>query len=140
MPGVDLPHPMSDSRTMRGEVFSAVLLLVGALLACKSPHRERCMSALEYQGVRHSSIGSAASKDEARESSRVGTCMAYCQYSDPAIDQKWNAWKATPEGQKSRAGKTSDIYLHFKGDKEACEERCERAMEAGSASLKTECL
>lgn len=129
-----------EAHRLRTSVQPALLVLFAALLACGGSPKEKCSTAVDYNGHRRSSIGTGETKDAARRSSVIGSCMAYCDYADPALELAWRAWKKTPEGKRSTSSRAFDIASQLKGPKAACEKRCGEAIASAQAKTKTECL
>ena len=127
---------------IRNDASMAALVLTLLLLACGgSGAKHKCVAATDWGGdVRYSSIGTGSSTTEARSNAVEGTCIVYCENDDPTVVKAYEAWKATPDGQKSKAGRSFEIGLNLKAERTACEDKCNALTKAGGLAVKTECL
>ena len=54
-------------------------------------------------------------------------CLGWCSTYDPASDEAWKKWKATPEGSKSTDTRFGELYSTVPGGKDLldkCKLRC----------------
>ena len=120
---------------------TGLLLLAGALLACKGDSSAACSGAIEIEGQRYSAVGTGSSEQEAKKNAISGACMIYCEAGDPLVESAYRRWKATPEGQRSRMRRSSEIAFNRKLKKvhEVCVVRCRAALSSGQATAKVRC-
>lgn len=117
-----------------------------ALLGCGfgGGSKHKCMAALERGGVRHASMGTGSSEQDAKSSAQIGSCMAYCEYGDATVETLYKSWRASPDGQRSSAPADKGIAIgaipQLKQASEKCEADCAAAVKAGQSPVRTKCL
>jgi hypothetical protein len=119
-------------------IAAALAAMLAALLACKGSAHQ-CDGAIDVAGKRYSSLGDGSSKEQARDNALMGSCMFYCQWGDPGVERAYSAWKETPEGRKSKAGRGFEVGTRLKRDYELCTSTCVGAVKRGSTPARTEC-
>ncbi len=117
----------------RRPILLAVLALA-ALLACGSK-RKTCRGVITYEGKTFNATGFG--KEEAKSSA----CLGWCSEHDRALDAMHRAWKATPQGSRSKDTKFGEFYSMPNGRNalHSCKARCLAAASTGKATIAVTC-
>jgi hypothetical protein len=108
----------------------------GVLLGCMpSLPKKKCEAKMSYQGADVVAIGE--SEPWAKES----VCLRYCYENDEGVTKAYDAWKKSPDGQASKAGRSFEIDLNAELNalKDTCNNGCLAAIDGGSAKVEVSC-
>ncbi len=81
-------------------------------------------------------------RGKGEKNAKVSGCLGWCTHKDPLLESKYQQWKATPRGQRSKDSRFGDIISHMPGGKELahqCRDRCLLAEQSGQATIQVDC-
>lgn len=104
--------------TTRTNTTLAALLLVAALLACKS--KPQCSATVTLAGKTGQGNG------QGEEEAAASACLFWCSTHDPGLDAAHANWKRTERGQRSKETRFGEMYTMPNGSSmmKACKQRC----------------
>jgi hypothetical protein len=134
------------SRRVGGWLGFGVVMTIGLAGCCgmlggDGGGKHHCWAAVEWKGQRASAAGSHAKADKAKADAHSGMCMLHCEVHDPDVTKALAAYRKSPKGEKSRAGRSFDIGQDptAKRHYDRCVADCAAAVGSGSAKTKFQC-
>jgi hypothetical protein len=115
----------------------AGLLLLSAVLACKSSSANSCIGEVSYQGRTFTGKGKNA------EEAQHNGCNLYCLEADPDVDARYGIWLDSPKGKAAGSpAKKDSIYKDptlLDYVTVTCANKCMAKIKDGSMQGQTKC-
>jgi hypothetical protein len=158
---LDSPHPLrryegKRSFHVRQEILMSYLRCLGFSLAlilalgtvtllqgccCGGEDKYDCWASTDLGNGPMGSRSLNADRNTAEDQAREGVCIGYCEYRDPKVDKAYKAWKATPKGKKSSAGRSFDVdfQAEIKPVYGECVATCNKNRTLGNLDFSEQC-
>ena len=100
--------------------------------------QSECVATGTYNSANVRAVGTGS---DAKANAEKGFCGVYCNDNDPTVDAAYRTWKASPEGQKSKASRWFDIDSApaLKQLATSCTQRCDADRAAGKIQVAVSC-